>query len=68
MIVYRLYLARENTYCKRYVLTDIEEAYQIINNLPEYDEYLIIQEDTELKQDEVLAYGKVPKKKKIRKK
>lgn len=68
MVQYRLYLAREHTYCKRYIVSSIEEAYEIINNLPEYDDYLIIQENTELKQDEVLAYGSVPKNVKKRKK
>lgn len=67
MVQFRVYLARENIYCKRYIVKTIEEAFEIINNLPEYDDYLIIQEDTELKQDEVLAYGKVPKNVKKRK-
>ena len=67
MIVFRLYLAKEHCYCKRYILTDIEEAYNIINSPNDYDEYLIIQENTELKQDEVLAYGNIPKPQKKKK-
>lgn len=67
MIVYRLYLARENTFCKRYILETIDEAYNIINNLNEYDEYLIIQENKDLNQDEVLAYGTIPHNTKKRK-
>lgn len=67
MIVYRLYLARDNFFCKKYILNEIEEAYNIINNLNEYDEYLIIKENKTLNQDEVLAYGTIPKNNKKRK-
>lgn len=43
MINFRLYLARENTFVKRYEFGTLTKVYETIDNLSnEYDEYLII--------------------------
>ena len=67
MIIFRLYLARENTFVKKYeygLLTDVYNTIEALSN--EYDEYLIISHNIELNQDEVFEHNRIEHKTKRR--
>lgn len=67
MINFRLYLARENTFVKRYEFGTLTKVYETIDNLSnEYDEYLIISHNIELNQDEVFEHQRIEHKRKIK--
>lgn len=54
---YKLYLARDNTFVKKYVLDTKDKVYEVIDTLKnEYDEYLIIGHINLLNQDEVVEH------------
>jgi len=57
---FRVYLAREHTYAKKYVVDSVEKAYETIYNVQDiYDEYLIIQHNAKDNSDEVLVFGRL---------
>lgn len=67
MIIFRLYLARENTFCKKYeygLLTDVYNTIESLSN--EFDEYLIITHNTITNQDEVFEHNRIEHKTKRR--
>lgn len=69
MIIFRLYFARENTYCKKYeyaLLTDVYNTIEVLSN--EYDEYLIITHNTISNQDDVFEYKRIEHKIKSKRK
>lgn len=57
---YKLYLARDNTFVKKYVLDTKDKVYEVIDTLKnEYDEYLIIGHINLLNQDEVVEHQQI---------
>ena len=67
MIIFRLYLARDNYFAKKYeygLLTDVYNTIEALSN--EYDEYLIITHNTITNQDEVFEHNRIEHKTKRR--
>lgn len=57
---FKVYLARDNTFAKKYVTKSVEEAYEIIYGVQDiYDEYLIILHKALTNEDEVLVFGRL---------
>lgn len=54
---FRLYLAKNNQFVKRYIISSKEKAYELIDNLQdEYNEYLLIGHINSLNEDVVIEH------------
>lgn len=57
---FRLYLSKNHCYVKRYIVSNREKAYELVNNLQdEYDSYLLIGHINLTNEDVILEHNDI---------